>query len=131
MPTDFDQWLAVEQGKASARGPSPGWLDAQRRAMHTVTLSMEELERGDVWAVYGHHLDGLIAADEAAKTQLHAEIDTGALVGDDLARAQLRLQRLVGRIEARREDQALPRELITRYTQIETALSDAASKTKD
>ena len=65
----------------------------------------------------------IIAADletaEAERAILRDRVDSGELVGDERARADLRAQYLRGRIEALREAMDLPKRLIERHESLD------------
>lgn len=103
MP-DFQDWREYQQRVAKENTPDP-------RHAHVAAIVGEKLERllnGDEWDALKVHLETLVTADDQGLAMLREQMDQGLLVGDDLARANLRIQRLLGRLEARREDLALP-----------------------
>ena len=110
MP-EYTDVLESHRRQAAARGPLPAELEAHRRIQGMVALRMESLERGDDWDVYRAHVEGLQGQDEAVVAEIRQRVDDEQLVGDHLARANLRLQRLLGRLEARRDALALPKAL--------------------
>ena len=110
MP-EYTDVLDLYRRQAAAHGPSPAELEAHRRIQGMVALRMESLERGDDWEVYRAHVDVLQGQDEAAVAEIRQRVEDGLLVGDDLARTNLRLQRLLGRLEARAGALTLPKAL--------------------
>lgn len=103
MP-DYEDFVAWNARQAKIRQPDP--RHAQVAAI--VGEKLERLLSGDEWEAFKVHLETLVTADDQALAVFRDQIDQGLLVGDDLARATLRIQRLLGRLEARREDLALP-----------------------
>lgn len=100
---DFVEW----QARVNKVGTQP---PAARHAQVAAIVGerLERLLAGDEWQTFRAHLQVLIDQDDQALAALREQMDQGLLVGDDLARANLRSQRLLGRLEARREDLALP-----------------------
>lgn len=98
--------------RAAARGPSPVELEAHRKLQGMVAIRMEFLERGEDWELYRAHVDVMRARDEATVEEIRQRMEDGLLVGDDLARTALRLQRLLGRLDAYRDVLALPKALV-------------------
>ena len=117
MP-DWEEFVEYQarQAKTTA-APDP-------RHAHVAAIVGERLERllaGDEWETFRVHLQAMIDTDEAAVAMFREQTDQGLLVGDDLARANLRMQRLLGRLDARREDLALPATILK---QVDKAASD-------
>ena len=101
---DFEDFAAWQARQNESRVPDP----RHAKVAAIVGERLEELLAGDEWQTFQMHLRALIDADEAALALFREQMDQGLLVGDDLARANLRIQRLLGRLAARREDLALP-----------------------
>lgn len=113
MP-DWEDWRDYQQKVMPSNRVASDPRHAQVAAI--VGEKLERLLTGDEWEALRVHLETLVAADDQALAFLREQMDQGLLVGDDLARANLHLQRLLGRLEARREDLVLPATILNNLT---------------
>lgn len=105
---DFSEVKAAQDVRARERGPTPEQVALHLRAQHTVVLRLEELVTSDPWQTYSAHLKTLIEEDRSALTAHQEAILQGGLVGEALEKTVLAMQRIQGRLEARKQDLELP-----------------------
>lgn len=105
-----------QQGEkeASARQAQNAALAAHMQAQHVVAVQMEEIIHSEPWETLSAHLQELLKMDREEKQAIVERIESGALLGVDLERANLKIQRIMGRIEARQQDLSLPHEVMDR-----------------
>ena len=124
MP-DYSDVIALQRREAAAQGPSPAELAAHRQHQQTIAMKMEQLLAADEWTTYTAHVAALRERDEGVAEGIRARVEAGELVGDELARASLRLQRLLGRLDAYRDALAIP-EAVVRQANATPAVTSAA-----
>lgn len=115
MP-DYSEVIDLQARKAKERPPggiTPATLAAHQRMQRTVAIRMEELVTADPWETYAAHLMRLIAEDQVQLATRESAISDGQMVGDELMKSLLVIQRTKGRIEARQQDLELPKSLIS------------------
>ena len=111
MP-DPSEIQALFERQRPTSGPTAEQMAKHLRGSRIVAMQMEDLVGDTPGDTFIKHLAVMLEGDVAAMRALTEQITEGVLVGDDLARATMRLQYLRGRIEARREDMDLPDRLI-------------------
>ena len=125
MP-DRSDWEALQERLKVA---SPFAYEARQRhaeRAQVVAERMETLEGADEWATFVLHLDALLAADEAERDTLRDSLDSADVVGAEVERLRLRLQRVEGRLDARRQARALPATLREQAEKVLTATTASA-----
>lgn len=100
---------------AAAEAPTPQRLMALLRESQRGAAVLTELLDSPAWDTFRSVLGFALETAEAERAILRDRVDTGELVGDERARADLRAQYLRGRIEALREAMDLPKRLIDRH----------------
>lgn len=108
-------------------GPSPQALAAILHESHRAATVLTELLDSPAWNVFRSNIAGSLQAAEAERALLRDKIEGGALVGDDRARADLRLQYLRGLIEAYTLALELPKQLVAQHEKLETFVSEHPS----
>lgn len=98
--------------------------ERHRERSRIVADRMGSLEAADDWTTYTIHLDALVATDEAERDELLAQLGSPDMWGDAVDGIRLRLQRVEGRLDARRQDRALP---ATLREQAEKTLTTSAT----
>ena len=126
MP-DYSEVIALQQREAARRAPSPAELALHRQRQQTIVMKMEQLLAADEWTTYTAHVAALRERDEGLAEVIRARVEAGELVGDELARASLRLQRLLGRLDAYRDALAIPGAVIKQAAD-EAERSDPAAE---
>jgi hypothetical protein len=96
------------QANQPKRGPTPAQLAAHEKARHAFISRMQELVAASPWDTLKAHLGALVEEDEARVKAIQQQMLDGELTGDVLSKALLRMQRIQGRIEARKEDIEFP-----------------------
>jgi hypothetical protein len=87
--------------------------DFQRGAREQVALSMQQVTQSEPWNVYLQHLTAMLDLDEKAATDLSLRLERPEVADpNEVNGIRLKLQRLRGRIEARKRDMELPKSLI-------------------
>lgn len=115
MP-DYSEVIELQERRAKEKphgGIMPEMMAAHQRMQRTVALRMEELVTVDPWETYQAHLERLLAEDRSVLQAKETTIIEGEVVGDELMKQLLVIQRIRGRIQARQEDLELPKVLIS------------------
>ena len=115
MP-DYSEVIDLQERRAKEKprgGITPEMVAAHQRMQRTVAIRMEELVTADPWETYAAHLMRLIAEDQVLLQTKESAITDGQVVGDELMKSLLVIQRIKGRIEGRQQDLELPKSLIS------------------
>ena len=120
MP-DYSEILEARAAQSPAgTGPPPQQLTAFLRESARGAAVLTELLEDPGWNVFRSTIGGDLERAEAERAVLRERTEGGELVGDDRARAELRLQYLRGVIEQARRAMELPKTLIDRHAAMET-----------
>ena len=121
MPPDYSEILEARAAQSPAGpGPTPQQLTAFLRESARGATVLTELLEDPGWNVFRSTIGGDLERAEAERAVLRERMEGGELVGDDRARAELRLQYLRGVIEQARRAMELPKTLIDRHAAMET-----------
>ena len=105
----------------SPSGPTPQRLMALLRESQRGAAVLTELLDSPAWNIFRSVAGGELERAEAERAMLRDRVDAGDLVGDERARADLRLQYLRGRIDALRFATELPKQLIAKHEALDQA----------
>lgn len=121
MP-DYAEVLDAREAESAptARGLTPAQINAFLRESARGAAVLTELLDSPAWNVFRSNVAGRLEPLKAERETLRSQIEAGALVGDDRARADLRLQYLRGAIEAYTFAMALPKALIEQHQKLDT-----------
>ena len=105
--------------------PNPQQIAAFLRESARGAAVLTDLLDSPAWNVFRSNVGGRLEQFKAEREILRNRIEAGEIVGDERARADLRLQRLLGLIEAHEFDMALPKELIAAHGRLETMANNS------
>ena len=124
MAPDFSEVLEARVPSPAA-GPNPQKLMALLRESQRGAAVLTELLDSPAWNVFRSTLAGYLQPAETERALLREQIEGGQVVGDERARADLRLQYLRGLILAFTLAMELPKKLIEQHETLD-ALAGAA-----
>ena len=114
---------AAEAATTAHAGPTPQQIAAFMRESARGAAVLTELLDTPAWNIFRSVIGGDLRACEAERAVLRDQMESGSLVGDERARADLRLQYLRGAIEKLRRAMELPKDLVDRHARLEKAAS--------
>jgi hypothetical protein len=114
---------AADTADVTHTGPSPQQIAALLRESHHGATVLSELLDSPAWNVFRSNVGGWLEGAGAERAILRERMEAGELVGDERARADLRLQFLRGLIEAYTKAMALPVDLIARHEKLDALAS--------
>ena len=123
MPS-YAEIMEAREAEATTRvapGPTPQQVAAFMRESARGAAVLTELLDSPAWDTFRSVLGADLQGCEAERAVLREQIEAGTLVGDERARADLRLQFLRGRIEALQLAMGLPKDLIAADAKLQTA----------
>lgn len=120
MPS-FGDVMDARDAAASqiSRGITPAQINAFLRESARGAAVLTELLDSPAWNVFLSNVAGRLEPLKAERETLRNQIEAGALVGDERAKADLRLQYLRGSIEAHTFAMELPKALIAQHQQLD------------
>ena len=119
MPS-YSEILDARAAQPSASGATtPQRLAAMLRESQRGAVVLTELLDSPAWDVFRSNLAGQLQSAETERTLLREQIEAGQVVGDERARADLRLQYLRGIILAFTLAMELPKTLIDQHEDLD------------
>lgn len=133
MAPDYSEVLEALNRRVKEQGgnSTAGALAAHVRTSRMVSLKLEELLKSDEWNTFLSHAKALLEVDEAERDRVRENLERGGLPPDELFKVSNQLQRILGRIEARREDLELPRAVIQQDKDFQVAYAKTLDKSGD
>ena len=100
MAPDYSEVLDLWAEQAKHAAASPEAIHALLRESQRGAVVLDELLDSPAWNIFRSNLAGQVQGYDIERTQLRGQVEAGTLVGDERARADLRLQYLRGLLEA-------------------------------
>ena len=132
MAPDYSEVLDLWAEQAKHAAASPEAIHALLRESQRGAVVLDELLDSPAWNIFRSNLAGQVQGYDIERTQLRGQVEAGTLVGDERARADLRLQYLRGLLEAFQIALDLPKTLIGKHATLEKVVQgNAAAKEGD
>lgn len=113
MPDKVDIQPLIDARRAKAEQANAERMAQHKAGLQQAALKMEYVTQSAEWDAYLQHLQAMLNADErvllATRDRLTNE---ESLSHEEIDALRLRIKRLVGRIEARTQDMAIPKGII-------------------
>lgn len=119
MAPDYSEVLEARASQSTPGVPTQNQIAAFLRESAHGAVVLTELLDSPSWNIFRSNLGGDLQACEAERTLLRDRIEGGGLVGDERARADLRLQYLRGAIDKLTRALDLPKQLIAQHDAME------------
>lgn len=127
MP-DFSDVQDLQKRQTAARQPTPEEWTRHQAMQETIVLRMETLLDLDEWQTYIAHVEKFRERDAAQLEALRDRLESGQLVGEELARVSQTAFGLRSRLEVYRDVLAIPAAVLRQAGRAVPPAKPAATK---